>query len=84
MTAPPCTRYSPGLFDSTEAPDHAHARAICATCPMVMACLDRALEIAGEHTEGSPFHRGPDGTWAGLLWKHGRIVVETAVVEVAA
>ena len=84
MNLPPCTRYSPGLFDSTEPRDHEHARAICATCPMVMACLERAIEVAGEHSPESSSHRGPDGTWAGLLWKSGRIVVVEQVAEVAA
>lgn len=81
MIPPPCTRYSPALFDSTDADDHLHARAVCATCPMVAACLDRALAIATEQS----YWRGPDGTWAGLLWRNGLVVDwRTSALVVAA
>lgn len=84
MNLPPCTRYSPGLFDSTVPGDHLSARAVCAVCPMVRACLERAIGIAGEHEGESA--RGPDGTWGGLLWKCGHIerVEDLLWTEVAA
>ena len=84
MNLPPCTRYSPSLFDSTALGDHLTARAVCAACPMVTACLERALGIAGEKHDGN--RRGPDGTWAGLLWKDGHVerVEDHRWAEVAA
>lgn len=83
MPTPPCTRYSPRLFDSTDAWEHNAARTICAACPMVVGCLRLAVSIANESTDVN--RRGPDGTWGGLLWRDGRIVEPRGgVVEVAA
>ncbi len=72
MAEPPCRRMPPQMFDSTSPLDHQRARTICAICPHVMACLRLALDIAGE--TGARAQRGPDGTWAGLLWRDGHIV----------
>jgi hypothetical protein len=41
---------------------------------MVESCLQLALDIAGQHHAGNTNERGPDGTWAGLLWRNGHIV----------
>lgn len=68
---PPCAGKSL-LFDSTDDFEHLMARALCAHCPLVRDCLMQAVTIAGEFTSRSP-HRGPDGTWGGLLWRDGSI-----------
>lgn len=67
----PCA-INPALFDSLDYRDHLRARAVCATCPNVRACLLLAVDIANEHGTSS-LHRGPDGTWGGLLWESGSI-----------
>lgn len=38
-----------------------------------MACLDDALAISSE-LKNHHAQSGPDGTWAGLLWRSGRVV----------
>jgi hypothetical protein len=68
-----CVGSDPRLFDSTRAFDHLLARRVCATCPMVQACIGRAIAIASQHPH-NPHWRGPDGTWGGLLWHAGVIV----------
>lgn len=73
MNEPLCARRDPALFDSIDLVDHFRARAICAGCPVVQACLERALAIAAEHSPKDRSQRGPDGTWAGLLWLDGSI-----------
>lgn len=53
------------LFDSIHAADHAEAKAICDTCPVIDWCreqLEAAREAAASSTGG-----GPVGTWAGEL-----------------
>lgn len=83
MTTPPCTNDA-ALFDSVDHFDHLLARATCATCPMVRACIERAVEVAGMHNTRS--YRGPDGTWGGLLWNSGSVVqlaISTTLAEVA-
>lgn len=67
-----CYGRDPQLFDSTKHTDHQLAKAICGTCPHVQACLRLALDIAGETNAHA--QRGPDGTWAGLLWRDGQVV----------
>ena len=79
---PPCAGRSV-LFDSTDLFDHLAARRTCASCPMVRACIERALAVAAEHPAGA--ERGPDGTWGGLLWRGGSLVeFVTPGLEVAA
>ena len=82
---PPCAGRSV-LFDSTDLFDHLTARRTCSGCPMVAACLERALSIADERGERDHSRRGPDGTWAGLLWRSGSVVpvCVPGVTEVAA
>lgn len=70
---PPCTRYDPQLFDSTKPRDHLKAREICAACPLVQECVELATSISSRYADTS-MCRGPDGTWAGLLWRHGEVV----------
>lgn len=68
----PCAEQNPALFDSRRPLEHARARAVCATCPYVQACLRLACDIA---RDGPNDRAGaPDGTWGGLLWRDGRIV----------
>lgn len=59
------------MFDSTKPRDHARARVICAACPLVEACLNLALSVSRQ--TGERALRGPDGTWAGLLWVNGEV-----------
>lgn len=72
MKSTPCRQSDPALFDSTGWIDHREARRHCTTCPLVRACLNLALAIASEHDDDPS--RGPDGTWAGLLWHNGHVV----------
>lgn len=55
------------LFDSTHLADHTKAAAICATCPVILACrthLHREMDIARTLAATGG---GPRGTWAGQL-----------------
>jgi hypothetical protein len=70
---PACLTADPNLFDSTSALDHLQARRICARCPIVGACLQAAITESKKVSSASSGRRGPDGTWAGLLWVHGEI-----------
>jgi hypothetical protein len=70
---PACLTADPKLFDSTSALDHLQARTICARCPIVGACLQAAITESNRLRAGSATRRGPDGTWAGLLWINGEI-----------
>lgn len=58
----PCVGKS-WLFDSTDLEDHLSAKALCAECPLQLACADRVVELRS--------HAGPygrlEGTWAGQL-----------------
>jgi WhiB family transcriptional regulator, redox-sensing transcriptional regulator len=51
------------LFFSDELADIAAAKAICATCPLVVPCLEGALE-----------RREPAGVWGGQLFVNGRVL----------
>lgn len=51
------------LFFSDEIPDIALAKAICASCPLVEACLEGAL-----------VRREPAGVWGGQLFVEGAVV----------
>ena len=73
MDAPSCAGES-WLFDSTDPFDHREARSLCTTCPIWGQCLDLALTIARTNAHRSSAYRGPDGTWAGLLWRNGGVV----------
>lgn len=68
------------LFDSTHLADHAEARAICDACPVFAWCREQALEIRGASYGG----RSPDGTWAGQLWRDGRVVAGPVAARGAA
>lgn len=50
------------LFDSTDPDDHADAKALCAACPVLVAC---ARALAEARTAGA--YACPVGTWAGQL-----------------
>jgi WhiB family transcriptional regulator, redox-sensing transcriptional regulator len=52
-----------GLFFSEEIGDIAAAKRICATCPVVDACLQGAIE-----------RREPWGVWGGQLFFNGKIL----------
>ena len=53
------------LFFSEDLMELARARAICSTCPVRVACLDRAL-----------VRREPYGVWGGEMLIDGRVVAE--------
>lgn len=52
-----------GLFFSEELQDIARAKQICAKCPVLVPCLEGALE-----------RREPWGVWGGQLFLNGRIL----------
>jgi hypothetical protein len=68
-----CVGRDPRLFDSLGLLDHLEARKVCATCPMVTACIERAIAISNKHSYCRS-RRAPDGTWGGLLWHDGKVV----------
>lgn len=45
------------LFDATDPESHREARALCATCPQMLACAITAKELSDK-----------EGTWAGKLY----------------
>lgn len=51
------------LFDSVELEDHRAARAICAACPTLLACMSNLTAV--QRDAGS--YGQPEGTWAGQL-----------------
>jgi WhiB family redox-sensing transcriptional regulator len=53
------------LFFSDQIPDIIRAKEICATCPLIEACLDGALD-----------RREPWGVWGGQLFLNGRILAQ--------
>lgn len=56
----------PQLFESLDAADHEMAAAICAWCPVRVACKSLLLEVQREAT-ALESGGGPVGTWAGEL-----------------
>jgi WhiB family redox-sensing transcriptional regulator len=50
----------------------AHAKAICANCPVIQQCLDRAVKV-GE----------PDGVWGGLTAKERDALQGSSFIAVA-
>lgn len=65
------------LFDSTDLDDHAEAKALCDTCPVVVACERRLADFlaTGKHR--------PEGTWAGRLFAAPRNAVRVAAEDAA-
>jgi WhiB family redox-sensing transcriptional regulator len=59
----PCRVNDPELFFAETPQDVEFAKALCATCPVVAACLAGALE-----------RREPWGVWGGELFVHGVVV----------
>lgn len=51
------------LFFSEDLGDISRAKAICARCPMLLACLEGAIE-----------REEPWGVWGGQLFRNGRIL----------
>lgn len=51
------------LFASTAEGDHMEARALCDTCPALLAC---ATALSAARADATPGY-GPEGTWAGRL-----------------
>lgn len=63
-TPPPCVGKA-WLFDAIDVRSHEQARAICSTCPVIVACRGRLREV---QASSMPAY-GPEGTWAGVLLK---------------
>jgi hypothetical protein len=63
VTIAPCIGRS-ALFDSTNRKDHLAARALCAQCPTLTWCAQRAAELKQAPSYCSPLV----GTWAGVLY----------------
>ncbi len=68
------------LFDSTDLRDHAEARNLCASCPVLRSCAGLLRDVqettAGLRGSGG----GPQGTWAGkLLGRKGSPIKEAAL-----
>jgi WhiB family transcriptional regulator, redox-sensing transcriptional regulator len=53
------------LFFSDQIPDILRAKQICSTCPLIVPCLDGALD-----------RREPWGVWGGQLFLNGRILAQ--------
>jgi WhiB family redox-sensing transcriptional regulator len=54
------------LFFSEQIDDIARAKAICAKCPMIVPCLEGAIQ-----------RREPWGVWGGQLFFNGKILAQT-------
>ena len=52
-----------GVFFSEELQDIAAAKSICATCPVILECLEGAIE-----------RREPWGVWGGQMFLNGKIL----------
>jgi WhiB family redox-sensing transcriptional regulator len=59
----PCRTNDPELFFAESPADVEHAKALCATCPVRLACLSGALE-----------RREPWGVWGGEWFVQGIVV----------
>ena len=53
------------LFFSDQIPDIVRAKRICATCPLIVSCLEGALE-----------RREPWGVWGGQLFLNGKVLAQ--------
>lgn len=62
------------LFLSTDARDHAEAANLCATCPVLTWCREKTKAAL----RASP--GGVDGTWAGDLYRDGRLISNKASI----
>lgn len=52
------------LFDSTDWRDHIEAKAVCDTCPSILACARLLIDVRRGCSNGGM----PQGTWAGQLY----------------
>lgn len=58
------------MFLSTHPTDHGHARELCGVCPAFDWCLRETVKALSNESYGL----GVEGTWAGVLYKNGRVV----------
>ncbi len=65
----PCHSADPEIFFAEDLPGVAAAKALCAGCPMVSACLQGALSRSE-----------PCGVWGGELFVDGRVVAAKRTV----
>ncbi len=61
----PCRSGNPELWFAEQAPQIAEAKTLCATCPIVAACLQGALD-----------RQEPWGVWGGQVFVDGEIVAQ--------
>ena len=61
----PCLTVDPELFFAESPDDVETAKAMCADCPVRIACLTAALE-----------RQEPWGVWGGELFVHGKVVAQ--------
>ena len=61
----PCRSGNPELWFAEQAPQIAEAKALCASCPIVAACLQGALD-----------REEPWGVWGGQVFVDGEIVAQ--------
>lgn len=59
----PCATQPEVFFDNTDPVSVMEAKALCATCPVAIKCLEGALK-----------RREPHGVWGGALLEYGQIV----------
>lgn len=61
----PCRSGNPELWFAEQAPQIAEAKTLCASCPIVAACLQGALD-----------RQEPWGVWGGQVFVDGEIVAQ--------
>lgn len=61
----PCRSGNPELWFAEQAPQIAEAKTLCASCPLVAACLQGALD-----------RQEPWGVWGGQVFVDGEIVAQ--------
>ena len=61
----PCRSGNPELWFAEQAPQIAEAKTLCASCPIVTACLQGALD-----------RQEPWGVWGGQVFVDGEIVAQ--------
>lgn len=66
------------LFDSTHPADHREAAQVCATCPILAECDDRARRL----NRGLAYPE-MTGTWAGRLYGYGKRQRRLLALEVS-
>jgi hypothetical protein len=80
LTGALCANEDPDTFQSTHQSDHEEAAAICARCPVRVACLELAMALQATSPVGEQY--GIQGTWGGVLYGATRKVGRPRKVKV--